>query len=135
METMGAWVSLIDFAEQNRMDLRTLRRELARGQIPYRVEQGKCSIWDQLGPYALNTTKDLDFKACRDFPHYLSLFPGVKPKQESSTHASQLIESLTRAHREIAELKTLLAFYEDKARKEPMTAQASYIRAFLEPEL
>ncbi len=136
METMGAWVSLLDFAQHNRLDLRTLRLQVSRGHIPYRMEQGKCRIWDQQGPYvSRRVSSDLSVNAFTTVPSFMDYLGRERRHEIPKTHTPNTEESLLKAQREIAELKTLLAFYEDKARKEPTTAQASYIRAFLEPEL
>lgn len=135
MESMGAWVSLIDFAFHNRINLRILRGHLKAGTLPFKMEGGCCKVWDHQGPYQAHHQGPYQahhqLLNTADFPVFL----GQSPKRSSENDSGTLAEQLKRTQRELAEVRTLLAFYEDNARKEPPSVQATYIRAFLEPEL
>jgi hypothetical protein len=89
LSTGGQWVPLIDFAVKRGVSLSTLRRYIKQGKVVFRVEHGRYLLCDD------------------------GRFPRAKvhPLQ---TQVSKLEVELQKAQEEIAELKTLIAFYEDQ---------------------
>lgn len=87
-EAMGTWIPLMDYAMKKGVSLSTLRRHIKAGKINHKIEQGRYLLWDNDAPAKLN----------------------VAPVGNSS---SDLAAKLKKAHEEIAELKTLIAFYEE----------------------
>lgn len=98
------WISLMDYANKTGVSLSTLRRHIKAGKIPYRVENGRYLLMDQPTEAFVETPA----------PHRY-----VAPVQEEGLapmqiKVSKLEKDLRRAQEEIAELKTLIAFYEEK---------------------
>lgn len=88
------WVPLMDYAVRIGVSLSTLRRHIKANKIAYRVEDGR----------------------------YLVLDPTGEPVQAKRSTAGELLElraELQKAHEEIAELKTLIALYEEKIPEQP----------------
>jgi hypothetical protein len=89
----GRWIPLMDYAMKEGISLSTLRRYIKASKIPYRLENGRYLILDEShqhpsGAYA------------------------APPKADTAVR--QLESDLQRAQEEIAELKTLIALYEEK---------------------
>ena len=81
------WIPLIEYALKKGVSLSTLRRHIKAGKIPFKVEDGRYLLFD-------------------DSPEYSGA---------SNTPALATIqEELMAAQEEIAELKTLIALYEEK---------------------
>ena len=76
---------LIEYALKKGVSLSTLRRHIKAGKIPFKVEDGR-------------------YLAVRRFPKRRIHIPAL----------ARLQEDLQRAQEEIAELKTLIALYEEK---------------------
>jgi hypothetical protein len=106
----GEWMSLMDYAMKNGVSLSTLRRHIKAKKIEYRLENGRYLICQ-----SQESTADLP-----DLPnlHEQSIWQTL-PSQYSSSdrgeEAAFLRSELQKAHEEIAELKTLIALYEEKA--------------------
>lgn len=83
MESSGQWLSLMEYAMQNDVSLSTLRRHIKAQKVRYRSENGRYFIWQSSAP------------------------------QIRTEGSSELQKQLQKAQKEIAELKTLVAFYED----------------------
>ncbi len=83
MESSGQWLSLMEYAMRNDVSLSTLRRHIKAQKVRYRSENGRYFIWQNSAP------------------------------QARSDANSELQKQLQKAQKEIAELKTLVAFYED----------------------
>lgn len=79
------WISLMDYAMKHEVSLSTLRRYIKAKKIAYRVVNGR----------------------------YLLLDSGV-PAVSVDPAVQKLRSDLQRAQEEIAELKTLIAFYEER---------------------
>lgn len=85
----GQWVPLIDFAVKRGVSLSTLRRYIKQGKVVFRVENGRYLLRDD------------------------GTFPRGKSHPLQAQVAKLEVE-LQKAQEEIAELKTLIAFYEDQ---------------------
>jgi hypothetical protein len=82
------WIPLVEYAHKKGISLSTLRRHIKSGKIPYKVDQGRYLLFDDSD----NTS--------------------AAPKASPSLESLQL--ELQQAREEVAELKTLIAFYEEK---------------------
>ena len=85
----GNWVPLLDFASKKSISLSTLRRNIKANKITYKIENGRYLLWDDEGIEGQHKNSD----------------------SQSALQKSQL--DLRKAQEEIAELKTLIAFYEE----------------------
>ncbi|MGZ3708655.1 MAG: hypothetical protein ACXWOH_09880 [Bdellovibrionota bacterium] len=93
-DTAGEWVPLMDYAIRKNVSLSTLRRHIKANKIPHRVENGR---------YLLLVEKE-------------GAIPVLNMREDSATlHSAvhKLEGDLQRAQEEIAELKTLIALYEE----------------------
>ena len=96
----GTWVPLLDYASRYNVSLSTLRRQIKINKIQHRMERGRYLVWD-VYPEKSQT--------------------GRGEIAESAWLRRELIRlesELGRAREEIAELKTLIAFYEDETTPE-----------------
>ncbi len=91
--TIGKWIPLMDYAIKKGVSLSTLRRHIKANRLTYKVEEGRYLLWD--GDESLLVA---DSKTVPSFEQQLT----------------QLSRDLRKAHEEIAELKTLIAFYEEQ---------------------
>ena len=82
----GTWISLMDYSMKRGISLSTLRRYIKAKKLEFKVEKGKYLLWD--GELAMNQP---------------SIHPDVNPLQSA----------LEKAQEEIAELKMLIALYEE----------------------
>lgn len=92
---MGSWISLVDYAHKHQISLSTLRRYIKSGKLSFRKEEGRYLILDDQAthvPMQLEQQKRLIAEKVDD----------------------PLERQLLQAHEEIAELKTLVALYEEK---------------------
>jgi hypothetical protein len=90
----GAWIPLMDYAIKKGISLSTLRRYIKAGKIQYKVEQGRYLLFDE----------DADV-------------PSVAVDVQASgtqTKMFRLEKDLQKAQEEIADLKMLIAIYEEK---------------------
>jgi predicted site-specific integrase-resolvase len=86
---MGAWIPLMDYAMKKGVSLSTLRRYIKSKKIKYKTESGRYLVWDE------------------DAAELMAA--------DSTSEVAALKESLRRAQKEIAELKMLVALYEQKS--------------------
>lgn len=110
------WIPLIDFSIQNGVSLSTLRRAIRAQRIPFKLEHGKY--------YLKSDTVLPQFHSKPVEPGAIPVFDSGKLRTAKSLNGSGLgpiedriekLESgLRLAREEIAELKTLLAFYEER---------------------
>jgi len=92
---LGGWVSLMDYANQNGVSLSTLRRYIKANKIEYKIENGRYLVF--------SGTEEMT---------------PVSPKNTDTTLPFFKLQSdLMKAQKEIAELKTLIAFYEEQLPK------------------
>ncbi len=87
----------MDYSIESGLSLSTLRRHIKSGKVEYRIEQGR---------YMLRKLSSKPVTAT--LPIQLPLHPS------SSVQVNALMEQLQHAHQEIAELKMLVAIYEDQ---------------------
>ena len=90
----GVWLPLLDYAHRKGLSLSTLRRYIKASKVTYRSENGRYLIWDPMGDLAPAVDADLES---------LKLIEKLRRSEAD----------LRKAREEIAELKTLIAFYED----------------------
>jgi hypothetical protein len=83
----------MDYASKKGVSLSTLRRHIKANKLTYKVEQGRYLLWDE----------------CE-----ITLSPTHETINPLSSTVLQLRHELKRAQEEIAELKTLIAFYEEQ---------------------
>ncbi|MEK6705600.1 MAG: hypothetical protein AABZ06_07415 [Bdellovibrionota bacterium] len=79
------WIPLVDYSVKTGISLSTLRRHIKAGKILYKIEGGR----------------------------YL-LFFNDTPTDQASVYCDRLKIELNKANEEIAELKTLIALYEEQ---------------------
>lgn len=97
----GNWIPLVEFSVQKGISLSTLRRYIKANKIPWKLVDGRYLVMD-----------DGTFTAPRAPEHKAA---PAQPHQQDIEGRIRILEtSLTAANEEIAELKTLIAFYEDK---------------------
>jgi predicted site-specific integrase-resolvase len=103
MELSGQWLSLMEYATRNDVSLSTLRRHIKASKVRFKTENGRYFIWnDQTAPIF---NGQLTFQTS---PSTTSV-----PARDPSYDDLKL--QLQKAREEIAELKTLVAFYEDQS--------------------
>lgn len=91
---MSRWIPLMDFAIKKGVSLSTLRRYIKAKRIPYRIEKGRYLLQD------VDHVDGLTFESTGGPPA-----PSLNPALE---------RELLKAREEIAELKTLIALYEER---------------------
>lgn len=94
----GNWVPLMDYAMRKGISLSTLRRHIKANKITFKVEEGRYLLWfedEKNEPVQTRKSEDDQIPALRN-------------------HLAELSIELKKAHEEIAELKTLIALYEEK---------------------
>ena len=100
----GNWIPLVEFSVQKGISLSTLRRYIKANKIPWKLVEGRYLVMD-----------DGSFSAPRNHdPKGVATLPAPRIVDESDELIRTLRTSLTAANEEIAELKTLVAFYEEK---------------------
>ena len=86
----GSWITLMSYAAKKDVSLSTLRRYIKSNKLTYKIENGRYLIWDG--------------KKFETSPI---------PAFENHSQVQHLERELLKAQEEIAELKTLIAFYEE----------------------
>jgi hypothetical protein len=116
---MGEWIPLMDYAMKKGVSLSTLRRHIKANKVQYRVENGRYLLFVEQGdeiltsrPAAASTVAPVTAMAP------VAQQPSLKASGQASGQSddylmSQLQAKLKKAQEEIAELKTLIAFYEE----------------------
>jgi DNA-binding transcriptional MerR regulator len=90
--TEGCWLPLIEYSLKKGLSLSTLRRQIKANKVNFKLENGRYLLKDE----PVNST------------------PGPDPCIALKNTIDQLQQELQKAHEEIAELKTLIALYEEK---------------------
>ena len=90
----SVWIPLVEFSMKKGLSLSTLRRYIKANKIQWKLTDGRYLILDD----------GTDFAPRKN--------PPIDPNFES--RLKHLEKDLQCAHEEIAELKTLIAFYEEK---------------------
>ncbi|MBU6374861.1 MAG: hypothetical protein KGQ59_02590 [Bdellovibrionales bacterium] len=100
MELSGQWLSLMEYAQRNDVSLSTLRRYIKSNKVRYRSEKGRYLIWSDSEISSLSSA--------------IASLDSTDVDSIQSDSLSHLRIQLQKAQKEIAELKTLVAFYEDQ---------------------
>jgi hypothetical protein len=93
------WIPLVEFSVQKGISLSTLRRYIKSNKIPWKLLEGRYLVMDD-GSFS---TAKSEAKQIAD-----------APTKDVESRLKNLEQSLNAANEEIAELKTLVAFYEEK---------------------
>ncbi|MCC7440102.1 MAG: hypothetical protein IT285_00625 [Bdellovibrionales bacterium] len=99
---MSGWIPLVDYAVKNGVSLSTLRRHIKADKIRYQRVGGKYLIWDD-GPRAAVV---LDPPKTAQAPQ--------NDMVSLQRRMDRMERQLKNAQEEIAELKMLVALYEDR---------------------
>ncbi len=101
----GNWIPLVEFSVQKGISLSTLRRYIKSNKIAWKLIDGRYLVLD-----------DGSFVAPRNHSgHGQDLSATThNPNPDMESRMKLLEDTLLAANEEIAELKTLLAFYEEK---------------------
>jgi len=100
------WIPLVEFSVQKGISLSTLRRYIKSNKIAWKLLEGRYLVMD-----------DGSFIAPRNHAGHLIDGNNIDPSSGSGDLESRMKNlevTLMAANEEIAELKTLLAFYEEK---------------------
>jgi hypothetical protein len=89
--TPGTWIPLMDYAIKKSISLSTLRRHIKANKITHKVENGRYMIWDESQVPSENLNSEVP----------------------SDSIVETLEKELRKAQEEIAELKMLIALYEE----------------------
>jgi hypothetical protein len=95
------WIPLVEFSVKKGISLSTLRRYIKSNRIPWKLLEGRYLVLD-----------DGSFTAPRN--HDQRAFSLGPNQEDMETRVKNVEQALNAAHEEIAELKTLVAFYEEK---------------------
>jgi hypothetical protein len=91
------WIPLVEFSVQKGISLSTLRRYIKSNKIAWKLVEGRYLVMD-----------DGTFTAPRNHD------PKGFASQDLTARMKHIEVALSAANEEIAELKTLVAFYEEK---------------------
>jgi hypothetical protein len=103
----GAWIPLLEYAVKKGVSISTLRRYIKTERIRFKLERGRYFIHDGDSP-AEHIPTALSPVASSDGA------PGDAAPGPSVAELEKMRNELKCAQKEIAELKMLVAFYEDK---------------------
>ena len=92
------WIPLVEFSVHKGISLSTLRRYIKANKIPWKLLEGRYLVMD-----------DGTFSAPRS-----DVKSGAPAPTDFDSRLKNLEQTLNAANEEIAELKTLVAFYEEK---------------------
>ena len=92
------WIPLMDYAIKKGVSLSTLRRHIKANKVTYKVENGRYLLWDN----------DSDELVQQSLPQISTEKNGLIENE-----LRQITIELRKAQEEIAELKTLIALYEE----------------------
>ena len=101
------WIPLMDYAIKKSVSLSTLRRHIKAGKIQYKIEQGKYFLYCGVGADSSANDRNESFTE-ETQSAYVS-----KASDDSAPRELKLREELRLAQEEIAELKMLIAIYEE----------------------
>jgi hypothetical protein len=110
LESKAGWIPLMDYAIKNGVSLSTLRRHIKARKIPFKIDHGRyllpatSSLAAETGTGAISALAPGEMISTRA--------PGPA-SADSGRRIERLEAELQKAREEIAELKTLIAFYEE----------------------
>ena len=93
------WIPLVEFSVHKGVSLSTLRRYIKSNKIPWKLLEGRYLVMDD-GTF--NNSKTETKLGSPELP------------KDVDSRLKNLEQTLNAANEEIAELKTLVAFYEEK---------------------
>ena len=97
------WVPLVEFSVKKGISLSTLRRYIKANKIPWKLIEGRYLVMD-----------DGTIHAPRNHDPDQNIIVRRTPEiSDIESRLKHLETELSAAHEEIAELKTLIAFYEE----------------------
>ena len=108
--TKDRWLPLMEFAMKHNISLSTLRRHIKAGKVTYKIEEGRYLLWHDETEVDFETEiqPEIRTEIRKDKnPHRM-----LEPRNTEDS-VIELERNLKQAHEEIAELKTLIAFYEE----------------------
>jgi hypothetical protein len=94
--SMAAWIPLVEFSVKKGISLSTLRRYIKANKIKFKLVEGRYLVLDDGQELPARTP------------------PDSSEKNDFDGRLKHLEKNLQAANEEIAELKTLIAFYEEK---------------------
>ena len=94
------WIPLVEFSVKKGISLSTLRRYIKSNKIPWKLLEGRYLVLD-----------DGTFTAPRNHDPRLNI---PHSSEDMEARVKNIEQALNAANEEIAELKTLVAFYEEK---------------------
>ncbi len=97
------WIPLVEFSVQKGISLSTLRRYIKSNKIPWKLLEGRYLVMD-----------DGTFISPRNHDPRTLTYINENPSPDMDTRIKNVEQALNAANEEIAELKTLVAFYEEK---------------------
>lgn len=101
----------MDYAIKKGVSLSTLRRYIKANKIEYRVEKGRYMLPDEA---ELPPSLAMGGIGAIGFIHSKPAAPSLREAPQPPARTLQLERDLQRAREEIADLKTLIALYEEK---------------------
>ena len=110
----GDWIPLMEYAVEKGVSLSTLRRHIKSNKVPYRVEEGRYLLFIERPDGAPNNVNEVDI------PRRVHLHAGaqsalINPESSALRSTLQRLQNdLQKAQEEIAELKMLVALYEEQ---------------------
>jgi hypothetical protein len=90
----GGWIPLMDYSLKKGLSLSTLRRYIKANKVKFRIENGRYLLFDDDWDNNNNAK--------------------IEPLKNAQSKLHTLQVGLQKAHEEIAELKMLIALYEEK---------------------
>lgn len=97
------WVPLVEFSVKKGISLSTLRRYIKSNKIPWKLIEGRYLVMDDGTIFAPRNHDPSQNVIVKKTPEFSDIENKVK----------HLEQKLGEAHLEIAELKTLIAYYEE----------------------
>lgn len=101
MNYMSEWIPLMDYAVKKGVSLSTLRRHIKSNKVEYRVENGRYLLLDEGGNGSASHSMHAPSR-------------NGAATQSVQSKLQKLERDLQRAQEEIAELKMLIALYEER---------------------
>ena len=98
------WLPLMEYAIKNSVSLSTLRRYIKAGKVEYRLEEGRYLIWDTQERSSGSDAQE----------SFAGVSAPVTWSGSTPSDASTVNAQLRDAQEEIAELKMLVAIYEEQ---------------------
>jgi hypothetical protein len=104
----GNWIPLVEFSVKKGISLSTLRRYIKSNKIPWKLLEGRYLVLDD-GSFTAPRNQEFRFPPTASSPSH-----ETNVDHPSDERVRIMEQELNAAQEEIAELKTLVAFYEEK---------------------